>query len=58
MREVNGMKTAALSWISRHRATVYALGPYAAAALVIPGGSVIAALVWLYQNRKSPGAVS
>jgi hypothetical protein len=52
------MKTAALSWINRHRATVYALGPYAAAALVIPGGGVIAALFWLYQNRKSPEAAS
>jgi hypothetical protein len=56
MGEENGMKAAALSWMNRHRATVCALGPYAAAALVIPGGSVIAALLWLYQYQKSPGA--
>jgi hypothetical protein len=52
------MKTAALSWINRRRATAWAPGTYATAALVIPGGLVIAALFWLYQNRKSPGAAS
>ena len=28
-----------------------AIGPYVAIELILPGGSLIAALVWIYRNR-------
>lgn len=39
--------------VDRSRETALQLGPYAAAAVLIPGGSVLAGLVWLYRHRKS-----
>jgi hypothetical protein len=33
-------------------AIVKVLGPYAAIELVLPGGSVIAVLLWLYRRSK------
>jgi hypothetical protein len=46
------MNAARLFWITRGRAAAFGLGPYVAAALLFPGGTLIAALVWLYQHRK------
>jgi hypothetical protein len=34
------------------------LAPYAAIELVLPGGSVIALLLWLYRRQKRVGVVS
>jgi hypothetical protein len=34
-----------------------ALGPYAAIELLLPGGSLIALLVWLSRRRRKPAAV-
>ncbi len=31
------------------------IGPYAAIELVLPGGTVIALLIWLYRNRQCSG---
>jgi len=39
-------------WIRRVMAIVKVLGPYAAIELVLPGGSVIAVLLWLYRRSK------
>jgi hypothetical protein len=42
------------AWIGRGVVALKDLGPYAAIELVLPGGSVLALLLWLYQrHRKS-----
>ncbi len=38
--------------LMRGLAGVRELGPYAAIELLVPGGSVIAVLLWLYRRRK------
>jgi hypothetical protein len=50
------MKALLDPWIVRLRALLRALGPYAAIELLLPGGSVIALLIWLYRHRASLGA--
>jgi hypothetical protein len=50
------MKTALVFWMNRTRTAAFELGLFAAAALVMPGGIFVAALVWLYRHRK-PAAV-
>ena len=40
----------------RGRVAALALGPYVATALLIPGGSLLAGVVWLYRRRKSARA--
>jgi len=41
-------------WIGRGAVALKDLGPYAAIELVLPGGSVLALLLWLYRrHRKS-----
>jgi NodT family efflux transporter outer membrane factor (OMF) lipoprotein len=39
------------AWIARGAGLLKTLGPYAALELVLPGGSLIAVLLWLYQHR-------
>jgi hypothetical protein len=39
-------------WMLRGLAGVRELGPYAAVELLLPGGSVIAVLLWLYRRHK------
>jgi hypothetical protein len=43
------------AWIGRIAALLRDLGPYAAIELVLPGGSVIALLLWLYR-RDGPAS--
>ncbi len=38
--------------LMRGLAGVRELGPYAAIELLVPGGSVIAALLWLYRRHR------
>jgi len=40
-------------WIARLPASLRGLGLYAAIELLLPGGSLIALLVWLYRRRAS-----
>ena len=40
-------------WIDRVSALLRSLGPYAAIELLLPGGSIIALLIWLYRRRAS-----
>jgi hypothetical protein len=40
-------------WVDRNRDSARTLGPYAAAALLLPGGTLIAGALWLYRHRKS-----
>jgi hypothetical protein len=44
------------AWVARGMALLKTLGPYAALELLLPGGSLIALLLWLYQRRHSDGA--
>jgi len=39
-------------WAARGVALVRSLGPYAAIELLLPGGSVLALLLWLYRRRQ------
>jgi hypothetical protein len=48
------MKTAAAAWLEKGRHAASEFGPYAAVALLVPGGTVVAALAWLY--RRCTGA--
>jgi hypothetical protein len=40
-----------ISWIQWRVAQVRALGPYLAVELILPGGSLLALLLWLYRHR-------
>jgi hypothetical protein len=50
------MKVLLNRWIVRLPGLLRGLGPYAAIELLLPGGSVIALLVWLYRHRANIGA--
>jgi hypothetical protein len=41
---------------TRAVAFLKALGPYAAIELLLPGGTLIAALLWLYSRHKNAAA--
>ena len=49
------MKALLSPWIARLTALLRDLGPYAAIELLLPGGSVIALLIWLYRYRANAG---
>jgi hypothetical protein len=49
------MKTQVDPWIARVRALLRGLGPYVAIEMMLPGGSIIALLIWLYRHRGSLG---
>jgi hypothetical protein len=49
------MKALVNAWIARLPALLRRLGPYAAIELLLPGGSVIALLIWLSRHRASLG---
>ncbi len=42
-------------WILKAMAIMRELGPYAAIELVLPGGSLIAVLLWLYRRSRLTG---
>ncbi|HUN27331.1 MAG TPA: hypothetical protein VMU67_13580 [Steroidobacteraceae bacterium] len=52
------MRTKIARWVRRNRGELLALGPYLALAVVLPGGSVLAALAWLqrYHERRETRA--
>jgi hypothetical protein len=45
------MKSSMMQWFSRFPSQLGALGPYLAIELLLPGGSLIALLLWLYQRK-------
>jgi hypothetical protein len=47
------MKTSMLEWLSRLPGRLAAFGPYVAIELFVPGGSLLALLLWLYRHRKA-----
>jgi hypothetical protein len=52
------MSTKVSSWVNRGVAGLREFGPYAAAELLLPGGSILAILLWLYRHHKRSGAAS
>jgi hypothetical protein len=46
------------SWAARALALLRSLGPYAAIELLLPGGSVLALLLWLYRRQRRTVAAS
>ena len=49
------MRTSIIEWLYRLIARAGGLGPYLAIELILPGGSLIALLLWLYR-RSHRGA--
>jgi hypothetical protein len=43
------------NWLLKGLAGARELGPYAALELLLPGGSVVAVLLWLYRRHKRVG---
>ncbi len=44
--------------MSQHVAKLKDIAPYAALELVVPGGSVMALLLWLYRRQKKGAVLS
>jgi hypothetical protein len=47
------MKALLNPWVARLPALLRGLGPYAAIELLLPGGSIIALLIWLCRRRAT-----
>jgi len=45
-------------WIGRGVVALKSLGPYAAIELILPGGSVLALLLWLYRRHRKSTSTS
>ena len=50
--ELASARSTLAGWAARGLALVRSLGPYAAIELLLPGGSVLALLLWLYRRRR------
>jgi len=50
--ELASARSALAGWAARGLALLKSLGPYAAIELLLPGGSVLALLLWLYRRRR------
>jgi hypothetical protein len=48
------LRAALTAQLTRSYALLRRLGPYAAIELVLPGGSLVALLLWLYRQHRSP----
>lgn len=46
------MRTKLSGWMARGMTGLRELGPYALVELLVPGGSVLAVLIWLYRRHK------
>ena len=46
------LRTVVPGFLQRHRAVLEKSGPYAAIALVLPGGFFLALLLWLYRRHQ------
>jgi hypothetical protein len=44
------MKAVLVDWLDRGRATAFELGPYAAAAVLLPGGTLMLGVAWLARH--------
>jgi hypothetical protein len=46
------MLVSRVNWMSRLTTVLRELGPYAAAGLVLPGGTLIVAFLWAFRHRR------
>lgn len=46
------------AWIRRAAAFVKGFGPYAAIELILPGGSIVALVLWLYRRHQKEASES
>ena len=46
------MKAVLADWLDRGRASAFELGPYAAAAVLLPGGTLMLGLAWLARRWR------
>jgi hypothetical protein len=46
------MRTKLIGWLTLGITGLRQLGPYALLELIVPGGSVLAVLLWLYRRHK------
>lgn len=51
------MSTKLQTWFARALFLLHGIGPYAVLGLVLPGGSVIALVIWLYRHRSDLAAL-
>jgi hypothetical protein len=51
-REIASGGVQFVTWLARGLAGLRQLAPYAAIELLLPGGSLIALVLWLYRRRK------
>jgi membrane fusion protein, multidrug efflux system len=49
------MKDAFSEWVARLTVLLRGVGPYAAICLLLPGGSIISLIVWVYRHRQNLG---
>jgi hypothetical protein len=52
-RDCGSLRAGSWGLVARARALLKDLGPYAAIELIMPGGSLLALLLWLYRRRKA-----
>jgi hypothetical protein len=45
-------QTGLANWLARGVSAVRAIGPYAAIEIILPGGTLLAFLLWLYRRRQ------
>jgi hypothetical protein len=50
--EFTSVRSALAGWAARGLGLLKSLGPYAAIELLLPGGSALALLLWLYRRRQ------
>jgi hypothetical protein len=55
--ELASARSTLVSWAARGLALVRSLGPYAAIELLLPGGSVLALLLWLYRRQRKADSI-
>ena len=49
------LRTSITSWLSRLVGRASEFGPYLAIELILPGGSLVALLLWLYRRNNRSG---
>jgi hypothetical protein len=47
------MRAALMSWMHVCRSVAHGLGPYTLVAVLIPGGTLVALMMWLYRRRRA-----
>ena len=51
-KSINVVMNRILGWVARTAAGLRKLAPYAAIGLLVPGGSLVAVLLWFHRRRR------